>query len=71
MWYYEYHWGMNWIWWFIWLLLLIWIFALPYDIPGQRSRREDPLDILKRRYANGEIDQQEYEQRKSVLENNK
>jgi putative membrane protein len=68
MWYYEYHWGMNWIWWFIWLLLLIWIFFMPYDIPGRRSRREDPLDILKKRYASGEIDQHEYEQRKSVIE---
>ena len=68
MWYYEYHWGMNWIWWFVWLMFLIWIFALPYDIPGQRRRQEDPLDILKRRYANGEIDQQEYEHRKSVIE---
>jgi putative membrane protein len=41
---------------------------MPYDIPGRRSRREDPLDILKKRYASGEIDQHEYEQRKSVIE---
>ena len=32
----NYYWGMNFIWWFAWIMLLIWIFAIPYDIPGQR-----------------------------------
>ncbi|MFQ5447107.1 MAG: SHOCT domain-containing protein [Saprospiraceae bacterium] len=32
------------------------------------QRKEDPLDILKRRFANGEIDEEEYEERKAVLE---
>lgn len=33
---------------------------------GDRSD-EDPLDIIKRRYANGEIDKDEYEQLKKEL----
>lgn len=30
--------------------------------------KEDPVDILKRRFAMGEIDEEEYEERKAVLE---
>jgi len=69
MWYdqYYYYWGMNWIWWFVWILLLIWIFAIPYPIPGQRSRKDSALDILKKRFASGEIDQREYEEKKALL----
>ena len=64
-------WGMHLMWWFIWLIFLFWIFAIPYDIPGQRKMRDSPLDILKKRYANGEINTQEYEERKKVLESDK
>ena len=63
-----YWWGMHWFWWILWLVLLIWIFALPFDIPGQRKKPETPLDILKKRYASGEIDTEEYEKRKRVLQ---
>ncbi len=41
--------GMHMIWWFIWIFILIWIFATPYDLPGQRTNRETPLDILKKK----------------------
>jgi len=37
------------------------------DIPGLQ-KKEDPLDLLKRRFANGEIDEKEFEERKAVLE---
>lgn len=67
MWYDNYYWGMNPIWWIIWFIFLIWIFALPYDIPGQRRNKADVLDILKRRLANGEITEKEYEEKKEML----
>ena len=35
--------------------------------PGGQPGAEDPLEILRRRYAAGEIDDQEYERRRKVL----
>jgi putative membrane protein len=60
--------GMHLIWWFIWVILLFWIFATPYDIPGQRRKKDTPLDILKKRYARGEINTEEYQEKKKILE---
>jgi putative membrane protein len=46
----------------------VWIFAIPYDIPGQRNRRPGPLDALQRRFAAGEIGADEYHERKKIIE---
>lgn len=35
---------------------------------GTNEELEDPLKILKNRYARGEIDEEEYERRKNELE---
>jgi putative membrane protein len=61
--------GMHLIWWIVWIFLLFWIFALPYNIPGQRMKRDSPLDILQRRFALGEITNEEYQEKKKILEN--
>lgn len=66
--YSNYYWGMHAFWWIIWLILLFWIFALPYDIPYQRQKRDSPLDILKKRFALGEITNEEYQEMKAILE---
>ena len=66
--YYNNYWGMDLIWWFVWMFMLIWIFAIPYDIPGQRNRKGSPLDILLKRFASGEIGKEEYEERKKIIE---
>jgi putative membrane protein len=66
---YEYYYGgMHLIWWFVWFILLSWVFVLPYDIPGQRNRRNSPLDILERRLSIGEITQEEFAEMKQVLD---
>ncbi|MCM4154396.1 SHOCT domain-containing protein [Gramella sp. AN32] len=59
--------GMHLIWWFIWLVFLGWIFFIPSDIPYQKSKKEDPLDLLRRRFANGEITKEEFEESKKIL----
>jgi putative membrane protein len=62
-------WGMNFIWWLIWMVMIFWIFATPYDIPGQRKKKDSPLDILQKRFASGEITTEEYQEKKKILEN--
>ena len=68
MFYYGNFWGMNFIWWFIWIIILFWIFATPYNIPGQRLKKDSPLDILQKRFASGQITNDEYQERKKILE---
>jgi len=63
------YWGMNLIWWFLWIVMLFWIFAIPYDIPGQRRRKDSPLDILQKNFAAGQFTKEEYTERKKILEN--
>jgi putative membrane protein len=56
-----------------WVVVIVCIvFAIRYLVTGkegpvERSARE-PLEILKERYARGEIDTEEYEERKRTLE---
>ncbi|MCC8425495.1 SHOCT domain-containing protein [Mucilaginibacter sp. UR6-11] len=71
MFYSYYFGGMHLIWWFLWMMLLFWIFVTPYDIPGQRRKKDTPLDILKKRLASGEITPEEYREKKSIIENDK
>ena len=51
------------------MFLLFWIFATPYDVPWQRKKKDSPLDILQKRFASGHIANEEYQQRKKILEN--
>ncbi|HOY96951.1 MAG TPA: SHOCT domain-containing protein [Catalimonadaceae bacterium] len=67
--YENYHfWGMHTLWWFAWVILLVWIFATPYDIPFQRTKRNSPLYLLKKRLAAGQITKAEYIEMKRMLE---
>ncbi len=60
-------WGMHFIWWILWIVFLVWTFATPWDIPGQRTKRDTPLDILNKRYARGEIDKNEFDEKKLAI----
>ena len=60
---------------FIWIIFLIVIgFLIYFIIKAQKTKsqtptqNESPLDILKRRYAKGEIAKEEYERMKKDLE---
>jgi putative membrane protein len=68
MFYNNYYGGMALVWWAVWIIFIIWIFATPYDIPGQRRKKDTPLDILKKRFANGEITEKDYYEKKSIIE---
>jgi putative membrane protein len=50
------------------MVMLIWIFATPYNIPGQKLKKDTPLDIIKRRFASGEISREQYLEYKIILE---
>lgn len=67
---------MNWGWgggimMILWMLLLaaiiIWILRAAQRSGNQPSQSESALDILKKRYARGEISKEEFEGRKKDL----
>ena len=51
--------------WLVFLVLVVWLAHTLAD--GRQDHRDDPLDVLKRRYAAGEISQAEFEQARRVL----
>ncbi len=71
-----YNWGfngmwLNWIFWLVIIGLIVWLILtngkrynteknIPFD-------NETPLDILKKRYARGEINKEQFEQMKKDL----
>ena len=56
--------------WIFWILLIIGIVFIIQNITKGKSSSgsESPLEILKKRYARGEIDEDEYERRRNELE---
>lgn len=63
--------GMHWLWWIIMTILVL---LVVFNVIPYRSRTditEDALDILKKRFARGEIEREEFEERKQVLKQNK
>lgn len=70
--YHNNDWGMHMMWIF-WLPILILIIVFIVRIIGNNDafrrlkEKESPLDILKKRYANGEISTEEFEERRNKL----
>jgi len=59
-----------WIFWVILILLIIYAVKSEFgNSTNDNKDNENPLQILKKRYARGEIDEQEYEPRRKQLEN--
>ncbi|MHA2062149.1 MAG: SHOCT domain-containing protein [Candidatus Sifarchaeia archaeon] len=58
--------------WLIWILLIVGIILVVRWAVLQRGKdsqksEESPLEILKKRYAQGEIDREEFEQKRKDL----
>ena len=70
----NYGWGMGWGFPFlgpiVWILVLIGIVYLVRWLVSSRDERvqESPLDILKKRYARGEIDRDTFQRMKKEIE---
>jgi putative membrane protein len=65
----EWHYfGMHGFWWLFWIIVLVLIFLVfrPYLI--SKTGKDSSLDILRRKYAAGDISTEEFEERKRVLE---
>ena len=62
-------WGMTWFWWTFWVLAIIGFSVFLVPVPRSRFHElDDPLRILARRYAAGELTHAEYEERRARLE---
>lgn len=61
--------GMHLFWWLFWVGLIVTAFSTVTPVPkGQAKAGRRALDILRRRYAAGQVTTEEYERRKAVLE---
>jgi putative membrane protein len=61
--------GFGWIFWLILIAVVVWaVFRITGSTKGGRtSDRGDPIQILKERYAKGEIEKDEFERMKREL----
>jgi len=58
--------GFMWIFWIAVIVGLVFLikWIIQQSKPAEQKHAESPLEILKKRYARGEIDEKEYEQKK-------
>lgn len=60
--------GMGWLW----LIVLVAVVILMFRLMGKQENvttKNNAIDILKERYAKGEIDKEEFEQKRKDLTN--
>lgn len=62
--------GMHWIWWLIVIgIILLGVFnVIPYR--PKTELEENAMEILKKRFARGEIEREEFEERKRIIKDN-
>lgn len=58
--------GFGWVFWVV-IILLLAVFAIRYFNPQSREQKETALEILKKRYAAGELTDSDYEKMKKKL----
>jgi putative membrane protein len=60
--------GMHFFWWFFWLIFILWAYRTSRKNTSQQSKEDNSLEILKKRFAKGEITKDEYEEMKKILD---
>lgn len=61
-------WGFMWIFWILLILAIIWLAKVFFsNSDNQEKRSKSAEEILKERYARGEIDREEFEQKRKDL----
>lgn len=61
---------MMFVWWFLIIALVVFAIRAVMNAGQSSHRKETPMEILKRRYAEDEIDEEEFHRRKQELQNN-
>jgi len=59
---------LMWVFWLVLLVVLIYVLKNIFGSANKSSSSNEALEILKQRYARGEIDEAEFKQRKKQLE---
>jgi len=60
-------WGMGFGMWFPWILFILIVLYFFKESTKSKKKNSSAQDILDRRYANGEIDTEEYEKKSNAL----
>ncbi len=67
--------GWGWAWMSLWMVIVVAaVIAIVVALGrgsnsrGRWSREDDAMDVLRRRFASGEIDEEEFERRRTRLE---
>lgn len=66
----DFHFFGGWMmifWWILIIAVVVVVIRALMKTKNQQDISETPMDILKRRYARGEIDKEEFEERKKEL----
>ncbi len=73
---YWWGWGLGGLWWIMPIAMVVFWGLVIWGVVAlirrdrrdhERSSLDDPMTILKRRYASGEITREEYEEKKAAL----
>jgi len=59
--------GIGWLLWIVITVAVVWFVVRAWNVRARGDGAESAEEVLRRRYAAGEIDDQEYERRLAVL----